>query len=109
MIQVSINERSDGSTAGLLIEGHAGLASAGNDILCAAVSVLSENLGASLTLLLEVPAEIHANDGLYRVTVPLKHHSDASELLFQSTILGLRVLAEQYPERMRLSRTRAAQ
>ncbi|MEQ9362843.1 MAG: ribosomal-processing cysteine protease Prp [Leptospirales bacterium] len=92
-------------TAALQVEGHAGLATKGNDILCAAVSVLSENLGGGLQLLLKAPAKIQADNGLYRVEIPLGETSDASELLFQSAILGLRVLAEQYPDRIRIEQT----
>lgn len=103
MIRVTIESFAGTSaTAALQLEGHAGLAARGNDILCAAVSVLSENLGGSLKLLLKVPAEIQAENGQYRVSVPAEYASDAVELLFQSAILGLRVLAEQYPDRIQL-------
>ncbi|MCR9140659.1 MAG: ribosomal-processing cysteine protease Prp [bacterium] len=103
MIQITIEGFAGRArTAALQVEGHAGLATKGNDILCAAVSVLSENLGGGLKLLLKAPAKIQADNGLYRVEIPLEHSSDASELLFQSAILGLRVLAEQYPDRIRI-------
>jgi uncharacterized protein YsxB (DUF464 family) len=102
VIHIAIESSSGAATTALQVEGHAGLAEKGHDILCAAVSVLSENLGGGLKLLLKAPAKIQTDNGMYRVELPLEHTSDASELLFQSAILGLRVLAEQYPDRIQV-------
>lgn len=104
MIRIRIESQAP-RTVALRVEGHAGLAARGQDILCAAVSVLSENLGGGLNLLLKAPAKIETENGFYRVELPLKETSDASELLFQSAILGLRVLAEQYPDRIQIEQT----
>ena len=89
-------------TTALELKGHAELAPSGQDILCAAVSVLSENLAASLKTLLELPVEIKAEKGLYAIQLPPKHVSKESELLFSAALLGLGVLAKQYPDRIEL-------
>ncbi len=78
------------------------LAAKGKDILCAAVSVLTENLSHSLQVLLNLPVEIQAEKGLYKTNIGPEHVSDASNLLFASTVLGLRVLAKQFPERLEI-------
>tara|TARA_Y100001972_G_scaffold107051_1_gene135887 strand:+ start:46 stop:366 length:321 start_codon:yes stop_codon:yes gene_type:complete len=102
VIQIEVTTFPDGRIAGIALSGHAELAAAGSDILCAAVSVLADNLGASLTTLLGMPAQIDSAKGLYRLQIAETDHSDAAELLFQSALLGFRTLAEQYPERIEL-------
>jgi hypothetical protein len=104
MIRIAIESDPppDGRCLGLSVEGHAGLAAAGSDVLCAAVSVLAENLGSSLRLLLDLPVEAESGAGLYRIRLTEEQCSPATELLFQSTLLGMRVLAEQFPERIEL-------
>ena len=107
MIRVTVRTGTDGKqtprTIGLKLTGHSGLAAAGSDILCAAVSVLSENLGASLEHLLESPVTIEQASGHYEVTLPAAATSQAAELLFASTLLGLRALARDYPERVTIT------
>lgn len=90
-------------TIGLQLSGHAGLAAAGSDILCAAVSVLSENLGAGLEHLLGAPVAIQMASGHYEVTLPAEATSQATELLFASALLGLRALERDYPERLAIT------
>ena len=106
-VQTGTQLGSDGKalpqTIGLKLSGHSGLAEAGSDILCAAVSVLSENLGASLEHLLESPVSIEKASGHYEVTLPATATSQATELLFASTLLGLRALAQDYPERLTIT------
>lgn len=107
MIRVTVRTGTGGSetprTIGLKLTGHSGLAAAGSDILCAAVSVLSENLGASLEHLLESPVVINKASGHYEVTLPVTATGQATELLFASTLLGLRALAQDYPERLTIA------
>lgn len=103
MIRVAVESLPDRRTLGLQLDGHAGLAERGNDILCAAVSVLAENLGAGLKILLDLPVEVDAGNGVYTARIAVADWSEASELLFQSALLGLRVLREQYPERMTIT------
>jgi uncharacterized protein len=85
---------------GLVLTGHAGLEKKGADILCAAVSVLSENLGESLQQLLKVDAQVKKDDGFYSVKIKSDQVSRQTELLFSSVLLGMQVLQKQYPERI---------
>lgn len=101
MIQVEI-QYSGTSISGLEVTGHADLSAAGTDILCAAVSVLSENLGSSLALLLKIPVDIEKRKGFYSVRVEQSKLSAGTDLLFHSALLGLRVLSEQFPNRLKL-------
>ena len=43
MIKVTIYQNSEGEITGVSIQGHAGYADNGSDIVCAAVSVLAQN------------------------------------------------------------------
>ena len=43
MIKVTIYQSSEGEILGFAIQGHAGYAESGSDIVCAAVSVLAQN------------------------------------------------------------------
>lgn len=101
--RISADGKPTPRTIGLKLTGHSGLAAAGNDVLCAAVSVLSENLGASLEHLLESPAVINKASGHYEVILPATATSQATELLFASTLLGLQALAQDYPERLTIA------
>ena len=43
MIKVTIYQSSEGKISGFAVQGHAGYAESGSDIVCAAVSVLTQN------------------------------------------------------------------
>ena len=85
--------------------GHAGLGEPGTDILCAAVSVLTENLDASLRLLLGVEVTGEKDKGLFDINIARMENAETEkakqvDLLFASTILGLQALQEQYPDQI---------
>ena len=85
----------------LYLDGHADLARGGqSDVLCAAVSVLCENLAHSLQILLQLPLDVQVQNGSFKITLDISHTCAESDLLFAATILGLRTLSEQYPQRL---------
>ena len=51
------------TTTGITVGGHAGYAKTGNDIICAAVSTLAENLVNSLDALTDDQISCHMWDG----------------------------------------------
>jgi len=99
LIRIRVSSRGD-SALRLRVTGHAGFAAAGNDVLCAAVSVLAENLGESLRLLLNADLELEEGDGLYDVRLSDAAASRETDLLFASAILGLRSIALAHPDRI---------
>ena len=101
MIEVRIF-LSENRVKGLEVSGHSGLSEPGTDILCAAVSVLTENLGEAVTTLLKKKPEIKKSKGFYGLYLNDNDTDTSTELLFLSAILGLRNLSEQYPERLLL-------
>lgn len=99
MIRIEVIDDGE-AVSGLRVTGHAGTGSPGTDILCAAVSVLVENLGFGLRTILNVDADIDARDGYYAIRLDRSDVTERTDLLFASTILGLKNLAGQYPQRM---------
>jgi uncharacterized protein len=100
LIDVTIHADANGQL--IEVHGHSGLAGAGSDILCAAVSVLAENYGETLRSYLKLGVTIKSEAGHYSVFVPAATRSKETELLAGSFLFGIQVLSEQYPERIKL-------
>lgn len=77
---------------GLELRGHAGYAPAGADIVCAAVSILAETLARSLP-----SGSSRQGSGFAMFRFP----EDSPQARF--VLLGLRLLAESYPEAISLT------
>ena len=92
-----------GAPIGLEVSGHSGLSARGSDILCAAVSVLAENLGAGIQFILGKHAVIKEDDGFYSIHLTGEDLDSGTDLLFSSAILGLQNLSGQYPERIKIT------
>ncbi|MCB1320771.1 MAG: ribosomal-processing cysteine protease Prp [Leptospiraceae bacterium] len=80
--------------------GHALLADPGQDVVCAAVSTLVENLANSLEILLGKQPTTRRDAGL--LTIQLEEADEQTDLLFASTLLGLRSIARQHPEQVKI-------
>lgn len=76
---------------GITIRGHAGYGPAGSDIVCAAVSILAETLGAGLP-----PREVKLGPGL----AEFPHPGPEGEFLWR----GLCLLAASCPDCVTVSR-----
>lgn len=81
------------------MQGHAGYAESGSDIVCAAASVLAQNAVNSIEQFTEdtFTVEINENSGelYFRIDAG---YSDETELLLNSLILGLQGIEEEYME-----------
>jgi uncharacterized protein YsxB (DUF464 family) len=87
--------------SGLTITGHAGFAPHGQDIVCAGVSALAQTLIVSLESLTQDPIEYVCQPG----TVEIKHGnlSEQGQVLVDSFFVGLRMIADSYPNNVKLS------
>ncbi|MHB9953240.1 ribosomal-processing cysteine protease Prp [Ligilactobacillus murinus] len=87
---------------GFDITGHAGFAKAGEDIVCAAVSVLAINTINTLEKLLKQKFELvedQKNGGLLQVALSDEGQNDpAVQLILSSLELGLRDVEQSYPK-----------
>jgi uncharacterized protein YsxB (DUF464 family) len=83
------------------VQGHAGFADLGQDIVCSAVSVLVINAVNSCEVLLSSPLEVKQASGrlLARITEP---ELTEVQLLLRSMVFGIEQIATSYPEHVRL-------
>ena len=85
---------------GIVMEGHAGYAQEGEDIICAAVSALALNFFNSVETFTE--DEFEGRAGQEDVQFEFRFTSDISpesQLLMNSLVLGLRNIEKEYGER----------
>ncbi|GAX90958.1 ribosomal-processing cysteine protease Prp [Effusibacillus lacus] len=100
MIKVQVFRNPQGRIERFRVDGHAGFADYGNDIVCAAVSVLIQNGVNSIEALLGVSLPAVSREGLVDCKIPVlpADESDRVQLLLESMLYGLRSLAEEYPK-----------
>ena len=81
------------------MQGHAGYAESGSDIVCAAASVLAQNAVNSIEQFTEdtFTVEVNENSGELYFKIDAGY-SDETELLLNSLILGLQGIEEEYIE-----------
>ena len=94
MIRVTLRWKGD-EIVSFECKGHAGFAEAGQDIVCAAVSILTTTCVNALETVAGVKPTVKTSDGRMRVVVPRNSGHDA-QVILQTLRQGLRDLAEQY-------------
>lgn len=97
MVKVSIYNNDDGKIYGFRCSGHAGYAEYGQDIVCAAASVLVINAMNSIDTFssdtFDYNVEEESGTVDFKIVSAL---SSVSELLLNSLILGLQGIMEEY-------------
>ena len=85
------------------VAGHSGYADEGSDIICAAVSTLTQNCEKGLKEMLKINTKFIIDENIPHLSVSLpndlseKDMKDA-QILMKSTYLGLKDLADSYPK-----------
>lgn len=79
---------------GLTVDGHAGYAETGNDIVCAAVSALAQGLIYSLDALTDDRISYHVMDG--HIDIEYENLSEQGELLIDSFFIAVSAVQETY-------------
>ena len=101
MIRVRIERDSTGRIQGFEAKGHAGAGPRGNDIVCAAVSVLTDSVFLGLDRHLHRAMEWSANSG--DIPVHLKDvPDDLTEAILTTMVLGLSEIQKKYPDKLRI-------
>lgn len=95
MIQIYM----DGSK--ILVEGHAGFAPPGQDVVCAGVSALTQTLVQTLDVLASGETVFHIESG--KAIIQFQTHSEKSRLLARSFFIGVEMIAQTYPENVSLT------
>lgn len=98
MTKVTIHKNKSGDYLGFLCEGHAGFAKRGEDIVCAAISVLTINTINSLEELTKEPMQVETDEAAGRIRCTFKAHplQETSRVLMDSLTLGLQRIQAQY-------------
>ena len=94
---IAVDVRTDGIT----IDGHAGYAEAGKDIVCAGVTALTQTLVKSLSDLTSEEIQYDITPG--RADIYYKDLSEAGKLLVDSFFLGICLIADEFPEHINLT------
>ena len=97
MITVTVSRKNNSYTE-LLSRGHAGYAEEGQDIVCAAVSVLIINTANSLERLTKDRFELDEKDGYVHIRFP-EELTTGGKLLMDSLVLGLTEIEKSYSKR----------
>lgn len=90
MIEVNITQ------TGLTVEGHAGYAETGKDIVCAAVSALTQTLIAGIESLTDDRISYEVKPG--KVHIVYKDLSERAQLLVDSFFIGISGIITAYGE-----------
>ena len=98
MVTVEVYRDAAGRVRGFRSTGHANFDDYGRDIVCAAVSAITQT--AVLGVL--EPAAVKQAPG--HLECRLRHDAagDAAQALFETMVLGLREVERQYPEQVRV-------
>ena len=95
MTKVTVYKNEQNECVGFKAYGHAGYAEEGEDIVCAAISVLTINTMNAIDTFTDVEAEVQSNEEEgyieYRV---LSKPTKESTLLLETMVLGLQTMAE---------------
>lgn len=84
----------------VIISGHANYEEKGKDIVCAAVSALSYTLEESLKRLTDDKIECLRQPGL--MSIKYEGLSERGQLLIRSFFIGVQMIAEEYPDYVRI-------
>lgn len=94
--------------AGFSVEGHSGLAEAGNDILCAAITSAVRLVEATITDVLDLEPVVDVEEAFVSLVLP-KEMEEEAYVTCQNLLMGLTAhfvsLAEEYPEHLAVKET----
>mgnify|MGYP001264990692 CR=1 FL=1 len=106
---IVFNEKIDldiSSTIYLEISGHSDLNKKGNDILCSAISALSQTFILTVARLLKIKQQISRDEGFLSSLITLDNVSaeDRSKLklLIESLLIGLLEINGEYPDKIKI-------
>lgn len=98
--------RKNGRLIGFEISGHTGYAESGEDIVCAAVSAITQTAVMGIQNLVKCPAAFETEDGELRFMLDksVKGKSlEQAELILGTMLLGLRSVKNEYGKYLKLT------
>lgn len=108
MIRIEIYRTLQGEINGFQVKGHAGMAEKGQDIVCAAVSVLTQTVVLGLTKYLGLQPKVKRKDGYLACLLSQREQieTDTVQAIFETMALGLEEIVGQYPDFVRMEEHR---
>jgi len=103
MLEVRVKRNHLKSAREVVVQGHALFAPHGTDIVCAAVSVLTQTVALAVEDLLEMDPDIVMEEGFFSINAPESVEGDKKEkfdLLMDTMLLGLKETARSYPDHL---------
>ena len=100
-------KRSDGMLVGYKAQGHSDYADAGSDIVCAAVSALTQATANGITKILKAPARYSQNDRDAVLELRLSDACsddlvDRAQLLFETLLQAVQSIQADFPQNVRV-------
>ena len=92
--------RTEGHITAVSVEGHAGYAEEGSDIVCAAVSSLMQGALLGVRKVAGIDAESRVSEG--RLTFRLPEYNEKSDAILETMRLALRDVMEGYRRYIRM-------
>ena len=104
---VTFLKRSDGALLGYRANGHSGYAEAGADIVCAAISALTQTTLNGLKNVLKAPVMFDQDDdGAFIEAILMPEASEdqlrQAQLLLVTLLEGLQAIQREYPRNLRI-------
>jgi len=90
----------------LEVSGHSGLNKKGSDILCSAVSALTQTFIVTVARVLNIEQKLVKEDGFLSSRIDLnglsKESKEKLKLLFESLLIGLFEISKEYPDKIKI-------
>ena len=102
MTKIFLYVRGKDDIRGFLSTGHADWAEEGSDIVCAAVSALTQTCVNALETFAGILPAARMNDGFLAVRLPEDCQAHDAQVLLHGLLQGLRDIEKQYPHHVRL-------
>ncbi len=99
-MQVKINRDKKKRITSFIVSGHASWAPYGEDIVCAAVSAITQTTIYGIIKILKIQTELKIEEGLIECYIPgylTEKEQEKVALLLETMILGLEQIQEEYP------------
>ena len=107
MTTITFELDQDNLYKGFTCKGHAGYAKFGKDIVCCGISTLTINFINSVDELTESDIDVDADEKTGYMNVSVKDYSlPQVQLLFESMILGLKAIENDYSKYLKLTNRR---
>ena len=104
---VTFVKRSDGALIGYRASGHSGYAAAGEDIVCAGISALTQSTLNGLQNVLKAPVMFDTDERTASLEAELTPEAtedqvERAQLLLETLLQGLQAIERSYPRNVRI-------